>query len=75
MITPTYDDVHPPFGPLLAQKFSVKVDECAGIAESIRRCPSRSTIAGDSMNWWCAWGAVLRGNKGMEVAGQYGEPL
>jgi len=67
MITPTYDDLHPPFGPLLAQKFSVMLDECDGIAESVRRCPARSTLAGDTMNRWYAVGAVIRGNRELEV--------
>ncbi|HUW85554.1 MAG TPA: hypothetical protein VMV55_01630, partial [Methanoregula sp.] len=75
MITLSPKDVKQRSGPLPAQRFSVMMDERAGIAESIRRCPARSTRAGDTMNWWCATGPVLRGNTGMEVAGQYGEPL
>jgi hypothetical protein len=75
MITFSPCDVKQRFGPLPAQCFSLLVNERAGIAEGIGRHPSRSTMAGDTMNWWYATGAVMQGKKGMEVAGQYGEPL
>jgi len=76
MITFSLCDVKQLFGPLPALCFSLLVNERAGgIAEGIGRHPSRSTMAGDTMNWWYATGAVILSNKGMEVAGEYGEPL
>jgi hypothetical protein len=73
MITPTHDDVPPPFGPLFTQSFLVKVDEYAGISEIIEQCTTRSTIGGDAINRRCAWGAVLRDTRGIEAAGLYGK--
>jgi hypothetical protein len=73
MITPTYDDVHPLFGLLFTQHFLVMVDEYPGISEIVERCLARSTIAGDTINRWCAWGAVLRDTRGIEVVGLYGK--
>ena len=73
MITPTYDDVHPPFGPLFSQNGFVMVDEYTGISEIIEQCTARSTIAGNMVNRWCAWGAVLRDTIGIEAAGLYGK--
>jgi hypothetical protein len=73
MITPTYDDVHPPCGPLFSQNFPVMVDEYTGISAIIEGCTARSTIAGDTMNRWCAWGAVLRDTREIEAAGPYGK--
>ena len=75
MITPTHYDVPPPFGLLFTVNFHVMVDEYAGISEVIEQYTARGTIIGDTMNWWCAPGATTGGNKEMEVAGQYGEPL
>ena len=75
MITLSPKDVKQRSGSLPAQRFSVMMGERAGIAESIRLCPARSTIAAETMSWWCATGAVVRGNKRMVVAEQYGEPL
>jgi hypothetical protein len=69
MITPQPPGVKQRSGPLPAQKFSVRVDERAGITGITRRFPFRNTIAGDTMNRWYTPGVVPRGNKGTEVAG------
>jgi hypothetical protein len=58
MITPTHDDVHPPFGPLFTQNFLVMVDEYAAISEIIERCTTRP---------------VLQDTRGIEAAGLYGK--
>ena len=73
MITPTHDDVHPPFGPLFTRNFPEMVDEHTVISEIIEQCTARSTIAGDTMNHWCVWEAVLRDFKGIVEGGLYGK--
>jgi hypothetical protein len=75
MITPIHDDVHPPFGLLFTGNFPVTMDEYTGISERVKQYPDRSTRAGETMKWWCAWGAVLFGTRGLGVAGPYGAPL
>jgi len=75
MITPTHYDVPPPFGLLFTENFLVMVDEYTGISEIIEQYTTRGTIAGNTMNRWYVPGAIPGGNKGIEVAGQYGEPL
>jgi hypothetical protein len=72
MITPTHDDVYPPFGPLFTRKFLLSVDEYAGISEIIEQGNAQSAIAGDTMNRWGARSAVLRDTRDIEVAGLYG---
>ena len=61
------------FGPLFTQNFPEMVDEYTVISEIIGQCTARSTRAGDTMNHWCARGAVLRDFKGIEEAGLYGK--
>jgi len=65
MITPTHDDMHPPFGPLFTRNFLVMVDEYTGIAEIIEQCTSRSPMAVDTMNRWCAPGCGTPGYPGI----------
>jgi len=72
MITPSYDDVHPPFGPLFTRKFLIMVDEYAGTSEIIKQCTAQSGIAGDTMNQWGARSAVLRDTRDIVAAGLYG---
>ena len=72
MITPTHDDVHPPFEPLCTRKFLIMVDEYAGTSVIIERGNGQSAIAGDTMNRWGARSAVLRDTRDIEVAGLYG---
>ena len=72
MITPSYDDVHPPFGPLFTRKFLIMVDEFAGTSVIIERGNAQSAIAGDTMNRWRARSAVLRDTRDIEAAGLYG---
>ena len=73
MITPTYDDVHPPSGQLFTRKFLDMVDEYAGNSEIIDQCNAQSTIAGDTMNRWGARSAILRDRRKIEAAGLYGK--
>ena len=61
LITLTPDDVKQRFGPLFAKEFLVMVER-AGIAKIIEHRIG-------------AFGAVLWGNRGIEAAGLYGEPL
>jgi hypothetical protein len=72
MITPTHKDVHPPFRHHFNLNFNVRVDKFAGISAIIGQCTARSTVAGDTMNYWCTWGAVLRDFKGIEECGLCG---
>jgi len=64
MITPTHDDVHPPFGPLFTRNLFEMVDEYTGISEIIGQCTARSTMAWDMMNRWCALGCGTPGCQG-----------
>ena len=75
MITPSYDDVHPLFGPFFTRKFLIMVDEYAGTSgtsEIIKQCTAQSGIAGDTMNQWGARSAVLWDTRDIEAAGLYG---
>ena len=71
MFTPTYDDVHPPSGPLFTQVFPEMVDDYTVISGIIEQCTARSSVSWDTMNHWCAWEAVLRETRKIEVAGLY----
>jgi len=71
MFTPTYDDVHPPSGPLFTQNFPEMVDDYTVISGIIEQCTVRSSVSWDTMNYWCTRGAVLRDFKGIEECGLY----
>ena len=73
MITSIYDGVHPHFGPLFTQDFPEMVYEYNVISAIIGQCTARSTGAGDTMNYWCTRGAVLRDFKGIEECGLCGK--
>jgi hypothetical protein len=72
MITPIYD-MNPPSGLLFTQDFPEMVYEYNVISEIIGQCTARSTVAGDTMDRWCTWDAVIRAIKKIEVAGLYGK--
>ena len=64
MITPTHNDVHPPFRPLFTRNFLVMVDEYTGISEINEHCTARSPLAGDTMIRWCNRCTVLFRHQG-----------
>jgi hypothetical protein len=72
MITPTHDNVDPPFGSISTHNFLVLVDEHAGISEIIEQYTRRGSISGDTINRWGARSTVFRNIRDIEAAGLYG---